>query len=44
METTWIVWVGGIDDHYQTQHEAEQAYQRWIREGYDDIQIQEVAA
>ena len=34
---TYIVWVGGIDDHYQTKEEAEQAVKEWREKGYDDV-------
>jgi hypothetical protein len=39
-DTTWVVWVGGIDDHYTTEHEAQAAAEEWRRQGYDDIAVE----
>ena len=39
---SYIVWIGGIDDHYQTKGEAEQAVKEWQSKGYDDIIIEEI--
>jgi len=36
----YIVWVGGIDDHYKTIGEAEQAVKEWQSKGYTDIIIE----
>jgi len=36
---TYIVWVGGIDDHYKTKEEALEAVKEWKSKGYDDIQL-----
>lgn len=38
--TSFIVWVGGIDDHYQTHAEALEAAARWREEGHDDVQVE----
>ena len=43
MKTAWALWVGGIDDYYPTKQQAEEARKQWIAEGYDDIQIEEIA-
>lgn len=43
MKTAWVLWVGGIDDWYSTKQQAEEARQEWIAEGYDEIQIEEIA-
>ena len=37
---TYIVWVGGIDDHYETRTEAIEAMQEWLDKGYDDVKIE----
>ena len=34
---TYIVWVGGIDDHYKSRKEAEEAVKEWKEKGYDDV-------
>ena len=34
---TYVVWVGGVDDHYKTKEEAEQATKEWKEKGYDDV-------
>ena len=33
----YIVWIGGIDDHYKTKEEAEQAVKYWQSRGYEDV-------
>ena len=38
----WIVWVGGVDDYYEDHKEALTAVNRWIDDGYDDVQIEKV--
>ena len=40
MNTKYIVWVGGIDDHYASEEEAKKAKQEWIDDGYDDVHIE----
>lgn len=40
--TSFIVWVGGIDDHYETEAEAVQAAEEWRSKGYDDVLIESV--
>jgi hypothetical protein len=37
----YIVWVGGIDDHYQTKEEAKEAVKEWTNKGYDDVILEE---
>tara|TARA_R110002020_G_scaffold243268_1_gene456785 strand:+ start:324 stop:515 length:192 start_codon:yes stop_codon:yes gene_type:complete len=39
----YIVWVGGIDDHYKTKEEAEEAVEKWKSKGYDDVQLEFVS-
>jgi hypothetical protein len=39
--SAYILWVGGIDDHYQTLEEAQQAQQEWVDKGYEQIIIEE---
>jgi len=38
----WIVWVGGVDDHYQTKEEAQEAAKEWRKKGYDDVQLEKM--
>ncbi len=38
----WIVWVGGVDDHYQTKKEAQEAAKEWREKGYDDVQLEKM--
>ena len=42
MNTKYIVWVGGLDDHYDNYADAYAAQQEWIDDGYDDVQIEVV--
>lgn len=38
---TYTVWVGGIEDVEGVDYEtAQEVYQEWIDEGYDDIKIE----
>ena len=39
---TFIVWIGGIDDHYETKAEALEAVEEWKSKGYDDVQLEKV--
>jgi len=39
-ETSYIVWVGGIDDHYTNLLDAELALEEWKLKGYDDVQLE----
>ena len=41
MSITYIVWVGGLDDHYKTKPEAEAAIENWIEMGYSDVRLEE---
>ena len=41
-ETKYIVWVGGIDDHYTNLLDAEAAVGEWKSKGYDDVQLQTI--
>jgi len=36
----YIVWIGGIDDHYKTKKQAEQAVEYWESRGYDDVVLE----
>lgn len=38
----YILWIGGIDDHYETLTEAQEAKAIWEAKGYDDLVIEEV--
>ena len=39
-ELPFIVWVGGIDDHYETREQAESAVREWTAKGYTDVQLE----
>ena len=36
----YIVWVGGIDNHYETREQAEFAVREWTAKGYTDVQLE----
>ena len=36
------VWVGGVDDDYQTKEEAEEAVEEWKVKGYNDVILEEI--
>ena len=38
----YILWVGAIDDHYDTYEEAHENLLEWQSKGYDDVVIEEV--
>lgn len=45
MMSKYILWVGGIDDHYDTYEEAYEDLLKWKSKGfssYDDLIIEEV--
>lgn len=37
----YIVWVGGIDDHFDTLIEALQARDEWLDKGYTHVQVED---
>ena len=37
----YIVWVGGIDDHFATLIEALQARDEWLDKGYTHVQVED---
>ena len=37
----WIVWVGGCDDYYVNYEDSKKAYDQWIEDGYDEVQLEE---
>ena len=41
-ETKYIVWVGGIDDHYTNLLDAESAIGKWKSKGYNDVQLETI--
>ena len=41
---SYIVWVGGIDDHYVTKEAAFMALAMWQQKGYDDVIVEEVSS
>ena len=41
-EAKYIVWVGGIDDHYANLLDAESALIEWKSKGYDDVQLETI--
>jgi hypothetical protein len=40
MSKKWIVWVGGIDNHYTNLIDAEIAMMEWKQEGYTDVKLE----
>ena len=40
-EYKYIVWVGGCDDYYTSYKKAKQDYDKWIKQGYDDVHLEE---
>ena len=38
----YIVWVGGCDDYYKRYKDAKDAYDGWVAQGYDDVQIERI--
>ena len=38
----YILWVGGIDNYYDTYEEAYDASFEWHDKGYDDVTIEEI--
>ena len=38
----YIVWVGGVDNHFETLAEVVSEAQRWLAKGYDDVIIQDI--
>ena len=41
-EFPFIVWVGGIDDRYETREQAESAVREWTAKGYTDVQLETI--
>lgn len=41
--TQWVVWVGGVDEHYDSFRAAVNAFDNWKQKGYDDIALEEYA-
>jgi len=42
-EYNYVVWVGGTEiGQYATEDEANEVYDDWIEEGYQDVQIDEI--
>ena len=35
----YIVWVGATPDYYVNYDDARRAYNEWVDEGYDDVQL-----
>jgi len=40
LKEKYIVWVGGIDDHFKTKEEANQSAAEWKAKGYTDVIIE----
>ena len=38
----YIVWVGGCDDYYTEYERAKEHYDEWIKQGYDDVHLEEM--
>ena len=41
MSKKYIVWVGGIDNYFDTLEEAVGEAIRWLVKGYDDVEIEQ---
>jgi hypothetical protein len=39
----YVVWVGSCDDYYTSYKKAKQDYDEWIKQGYDDVHLEEVS-
>ena len=35
----YVVWVGGVDDYYDSYTKAKQDYDQWVGQGYDDVHL-----
>jgi|TARA_B100000073_G_scaffold231824_1_gene193663 hypothetical protein len=35
----YVVWVGSTPDYYTNFKDAKRAYDEWVDEGYDDVQL-----
>ena len=40
LKEKYIVWVGGVDDHFKTKEEANQSAAEWKAKGYTDVIIE----
>ena len=40
MKNNYIVWVGGVCDHYDNYQEALHHLEDWLEKGYDDVSIE----
>jgi len=39
----YIVWIGGMEQgHYSSEDDAYEVAAEWVRDGYDDVQVEEV--
>ena len=43
MTYKYIIWVGGVDDHYDNYQEALYAYEDWLDKGYDDVSVETIS-
>ena len=41
-ELKYVVWVGGVDNLFNSKFEAQCEAQFWNRKGYNDVQIEEM--
>ena len=35
----YVVWVGSCDDYYTSYKRAKEDYDKWIKQGYDDVHL-----
>ena len=38
---TYVVWIGGVEEHHDSFSSAVNAYDKWKRQGYDDVALEE---
>ena len=38
---TYVVWIGGVEEHHDSFRSAVNAYDKWKRQGYDDVALEE---
>jgi hypothetical protein len=38
----WVVWVGGVDEYFDTHYKAKRYAENMMLKGYDDVILEEV--
>ena len=39
IEWLFIVWIGGVDNYYETYQEAKEEFDAWVEQGYGDVSL-----